>query len=299
MTYCVGINLSAGFVLASDSRTNAGVDYVTSFSKTHCFNPAPDRIFILLSAGNLATTQEVLNRIQRDVDMDESQSLLKVRYLFEAADYIGKVSLAVQREHGPALASSCVSAETTFILAGQIAGQDHGLFMIYPQGNCFAATSQTPYLQIGENKYGKPAVDRIASTSMSLEEAARLALVSLDATARSNISVGPPFEITIYPKNSLAVSRSLKLDASDPLLKAIQTSWNQGIQRAFAALPRFPWETPLPQQIPFPQQAQNVQPLQPTQQAQQSQSPQQSSASPLSIGANITYSNNPESNGNS
>jgi putative proteasome-type protease len=250
MTYCLGLVLDEGLVLASDSRTNAGVDYVTTFSKLHVFTPAPDRIFVLLSAGNLATTQEVLNRIRRDLDQPPAGThLLNARYLFEASEYVGKVSLSVQRDHGPALQQSGVSAETTLILGGQISGEPHGLFLIYPQGNYFAASPETPYLQIGENKYGKPALDRIAKLRLSLEDAARLCIVSLDATSRSNVTVGPPFEVAIYPKDSVTLSHRLKLDADSQLLKDLSQSWNRGICQAFESLPRFDWETapPAPQ----------------------------------------------------
>lgn len=248
MTYCLGLVLDEGLVLASDSRTNAGVDYVTTFSKLHVFTPAPDRIFVLLSAGNLATTQEVLNRIRRDLAQPPAAGthLLNARYLFEAAEYVGKVSLSVQRDHGPALQQSGVSAETTLILGGQISGEPHGLFLIYPQGNYFAASPETPYLQIGENKYGKPALDRIAKLRLSLEDAARLCIVSLDATSRSNVTVGPPFEVAIYPKDSMTLSHRLKLDADSQLLKDLSQSWNRGICQAFESLPRFEWETAAP-----------------------------------------------------
>jgi putative proteasome-type protease len=243
MTYCLGLVLDQGLVVASDSRTNAGVDYVTTFSKLHVFTPAPDRIFMLLSAGNLATTQEVLNRIRRDLKQPgEDANLLSARYLFEAAEYVGKVSLGVQRDHGPALQQSGVSAETTLILGGQIAGEAHGLFLIYPQGNYFAASPETPYLQIGENKYGKPALDRIATPKLSLDDGARLCVVSLDATSRSNVTVGPPFEVAVYPKDSLMLSHRLRLEADSHLLKQMSQSWNLGIRNAFDKLPRFDWE---------------------------------------------------------
>jgi len=245
MTYCLGLAVDAGLVLASDSRTNAGIDYVTSFSKLHVLTPAPDRLFVLLSAGNLATTQEVMNRVRRDLDQPPAGlSLISAQYLFEAADYVGRVSLGVQRDHGPALSESGVSAQTTLILGGQIAGQPPGLYMIYPQGNYFSASPETPYLQIGENKYGKPALDRIVRSDMSLEDAARLCLVSLDATSRSNVTVGPPFEIAIYPRDSLALSHRLKLDQESPLLASVSQSWNAGLRRAFENLPRFEWEAP-------------------------------------------------------
>jgi len=244
MTYCVGLLLDQGLVMASDSRTNAGIDYVTSFSKLHVLTPAADRLFVLLSAGNLATTQEVMNRIRRDLDQPPAGlSLVSASYLFEAADYVGRISLGVQRDHGPALSESGVSAQTTLILGGQIAGQPPGLYMVYPQGNYFAASAETPYLQIGENKYGKPALDRIARTDMTLEDAARLSLVSLDATSRSNVTVGPPFEIAIYPRDSLSLSHRLKLEQDSPLLASMSQSWNAGLRRAFDNLPRFDWES--------------------------------------------------------
>lgn len=243
MTYCLGLVVNAGLVLASDSRTNAGVDYVTCVSKLHVFQPAPDRLFVLLSAGNLASTQEVLNLIRRDLDQPPpGLNLNSASYLFEAADYVGRINLAVQRDRGPALAAHGVSAETTLILGGQIAGQPPGLFLIYPQGNYFGASPETPYLQIGENKYGKPALDRIARPELSLEDAARLCLVSLDGTSRSNVTVGPPFEVAIYPRDSLALSHRLKLPLDSPLLAELSQSWNAGLRRAFAQLPGFEWE---------------------------------------------------------
>lgn len=243
MTYCLGITVDEGLVLASDSRTNAGIDYVTTVSKLHVFTPAADRLFVLLSAGNLASTQEVLNLIRRDLDEPPpGLNLLSARYLFEAADYVGRVNLAVQRDRGPALAQSGVSAETTLILGGQIAGQPPGLLMIYPQGNYFAASRETPYLQIGETKYGKPALDRIARPWLSLDDAARLCLVSLDGTSRSNVTVGPPFEVAIYRRDSLRLGHHLKLRQDDPQLKQVAQSWNDGLRDAFGHLPRFDWE---------------------------------------------------------
>jgi putative proteasome-type protease len=253
MTYCVGLLLDRGLVLASDSRTNAGVDYISSYSKLHLFQPAPDRLFCLLAAGSLATTREVLDRIRQDLDFASNPrpspyrqapeaTLASVGYLFEAATYIGRLSLSVQNEHGPALRQSGVSAEATFILGGQIAGEAPGLYLIYPQGNAIAATPETPYLQIGESKFGKPVLDGLAHSAMSLDDAARLCLVSLESTARSNLTVAPPFELAIYPRDALALSHRLKLDESSPELQAIDRSWQESQRQAFAVLPRFVWE---------------------------------------------------------
>jgi putative proteasome-type protease len=243
MTYCLGLCLEDGLVLASDSRTNAGVDYVTTYSKMHVFTPAPDRLFALLAAGNLATTQEVINHLQRDLDHPAGvPNLANVRYLFEAAEYLGRLSLEVQQEHAAALASAGVSGETTLILGGQIAGQPHGLVLIYPQGNYIAASPETPYLQIGESKYGKPVLDRIVHHQLRLEEGARLALVSLDGTTRSNITVGPPFEVALYRKDQLVLSQRCKFAESDPYLVQVRDAWNAGLRAAFDSLPRFAWE---------------------------------------------------------
>lgn len=243
MTYCVGLCLNDGLVLASDSRTNAGVDYVTTYSKMHVFAPAPDRLFVILSAGNLATTQEVMNHIQRDLDYPTGASnLASVRYLFEAAEYVGRISLQVQQEHNAALASAGVSGETTLLIGGQIQGQPHGLMMIYPQGNYITASPETPYLQIGESKYGKPALDRIGRTDLTLEQGAQLALVSLDATTRSNITVGPPFEVAVYDRDSLTLRHRCKFDERNPYLMELRETWNEGIRAAFSRLPAFEWE---------------------------------------------------------
>jgi putative proteasome-type protease len=244
MTYCVGLSLEDGLVFASDSRTNAGVDYVTTYSKMHVFTPSPDRLFVVLSAGNLATTQEVVNHIQRDLDYPTGgPNLANVRYLFEAAEYVGGVSLAVQTEHGPALTQSGVSGETTLLIGGQIAGQPHGLMMIYPQGNYITSSPETPYLQIGESKYGMPALDRIVHPGLSLNQGARLALVSLDATTRSNITVGPPFELATYQKDSMSIGVRCRFDADDGYLISLRSAWNNGIEEAFRNLPKFSWET--------------------------------------------------------
>ena len=255
MTYCVGLCLDQGLVMASDSRTNAGVDYISSYSKLHVFQPAPDRFFILLAAGNLATTQEVLARIRRDLDRAlgadagggepaPAQTLLNVGYLFEAATYVGQVSLAVQNEHGPALRQVGAGVEATFILGGQIAGQPPGLYMIYPQGNWITATPETPYLQIGESKYGKPALDHIVHPGLSLDDGARVCLVSLVGTARSNLTVGPPYEVAICPRDLLTPSQRLKLEADSEELRALTRDWGERFREAFYGLPIFPWEQP-------------------------------------------------------
>jgi putative proteasome-type protease len=274
MTYCVGFLLESGLVFASDSRTNAGVDYISSYSKMHVFQPAPDRLFVLMAAGNLGTTQAVLNRIRRDLALDEaaeaaamvsavndgpggpppsaqprlpstadeSHDLLTARYLFEAADYVGRLSVAVQRAFSTPLKQAGASGEASFILGGQIAGQPHGLYLIYPQGNAIMATQETPFLQIGESKYGKPPLDYVGHSRLSLEDAARLCLVSQIVTRRSNLTVGPPFEIALVPTDELRVSRRLKLDKDHSQVTRSMEIWARNMQETLSKLPRFQWE---------------------------------------------------------
>ena len=270
MTYCVGFLLESGLVFVSDSRTNAGVDYISSYSKLHVFQPAPDRLFVLMAAGNLGTTQAVLNRIRRDLALDEAAAdaamlsafhegraaaanqpargsgerhdLLTARYLFEAADYVGRLSVSVQQAFSGPLQQAGASGEASFILGGQIAGQPHGLYLIYPQGNAIMATPETPFLQIGESKYGKPPLDYVGHSRLSLEDAARLCLVSQIVTRRSNLTVGPPFEIALVPTDELRVSRHLKLEKEHSQVTRSMEIWARNMQETLSKLPRFQWE---------------------------------------------------------
>jgi len=244
MTYCLAITLKDGIVFASDSRTNAGVDYVTTYSKMHTFKPGPDRFFVLLSAGSLATTQEVVSRIQVDIDEGVNQpNLATVKQLFEAAHYVGQMSRQVQDSHATALSQRGVSGDATFILGGQIQGHPHGIFMVYTEGNFISASEETPYLQIGESKYGKPILDRLISQTWSLEEAARCAIMSIDSTIQANVSVGPPIELTLYQRDSFTDTQHLCLKRNDPFYKAMRKGWHQGLSQAFNQLPRFAWES--------------------------------------------------------
>ncbi len=243
MTYCLAIRLEDGLVFGSDTRTSAGVDYVTSYRKLHVFAPAADRLFVVLSAGNLATTQEVLHWVTRDLDADDGRpSLANVKYLFEAAHYLGQVSRAVQDQYTPAMSRSGISGETSLILGGQITGKPHDIFLIYPQGNFVEASADTPYLQIGESKYGKPMLDRLSSHKLTLEDAARLALVSLDATIKSNVTVGAPVDLAVYKAGSLKLSSEMRLHADSPFYMAVKEKWQQGITDIFRSLPLFEGE---------------------------------------------------------
>jgi putative proteasome-type protease len=255
MTYCLGFLLNSGLVLASDSRTNAGVDYISAYSKMHVFQPAGDRLFVLLAAGNLGTTHAVVNRIERDIDRHQAADpiadtqaasgpadLLTARYLFEAADYIGRTSVEVQREFTPSALQAGASGSASFLLGGQIKGDEIGLHLIYPQGNSIMATVDTPYLQIGETKYGKPPLDYVGRADLCLEDAARLCLVSQIITQRANLTVGPPFEVVIIRRDELKVARRLKLHGDAPEINLSMKVWAESMMEGLNRLPRFSWE---------------------------------------------------------
>jgi putative proteasome-type protease len=243
MTYCLALKLREGLVFASDSRTTAGVDYISTYRKMHVFQPREDRLIVVLTSGSLATTQEVLDNLRRDLEtVDVAESLSTVSYVFEAARYVGKVLYTVVQQYSPALQSSGGDARATLIIGGQIAGQPPEIYMVYPEGNYVAATWETPFLQLGEFKYGKPILSRIAAPELSLEEAARLALISFDAAMKSNLSVGPPVELAIYPDGALRFSHQLTLSADSELLRTLCKGWNEKLTRAFRTLPKFEWE---------------------------------------------------------
>ncbi|MBM5816060.1 MAG: 20S proteasome subunit A/B [Cyanobacteria bacterium K_Offshore_surface_m2_239] len=248
MTYCIGYWLEKGLVLVSDSRTNAGVDYISTYSKMYTFQPAPDRLFVLLAAGSLATTQAVVNWIRRDHDRPADlefgpfKDLRHCDYLFEAAAYVGRVNVAARKENEEALRQSGVSSSASFLLAGQIGGEPHGMFLIYPEGNAIMATPEMPYLQIGESKYGKPPLDNIGHANLSLEDAARLCLISEVLTQRSNLSVGPPFELVVIPAGTHTIAHQVKIEGDDPLLASMIDTWSEAQREALYRLPHLPWE---------------------------------------------------------
>lgn len=241
MTYCVAIQVDAGLVLAADTRTSAAFDDIRTHTKLSTFEYPGERVFALLSAGNLATTQNVLARLTRDAnDPNAPTSLRTVVDLAQAADYIGHALVDAQAKANGA--ADGVSLEATLILAGQVAGGAAGLFLIYPQGNWIAASPETPYLQSGEMKYGKPILDRILRPDTTLEDAARCALVSMDATIRSNLSVGPPVDLVLMRKGDLRLTQRLRLTEDSPLYVRFRETWATELAAALRGLPRFEWE---------------------------------------------------------
>ncbi|MCG5500019.1 peptidase [Ectothiorhodospira lacustris] len=242
MTYCLAITLDDGLVFASDSRTNAGADQVSMYSKMHTFELEKERVFVLLTAGNLATSQAVLSRIKRDIEDEAEESLHSVRGLSDAAAYLGRINREEREKHDETLTKAGFSADASFILGGQIGRQTPEIYLVYPQGNFITTSSHTRFLQIGESKYGKPILDRIIARETPLGDAARCALVSIDSTMRSNVTVGPPIEMIVYERDALTFEHYLCLDADDEYLMDLKRAWDDNIRHAFQDLPRFDWE---------------------------------------------------------
>ena len=241
MTYCISINTEQGLVFCSDSRTNAGYDNISIYSKMHTFVWPKERTLILLSSGNLATTQAVVKRIWSDIESAEQVNLRTVPSMLMAADYIASISSSVQKQH---VERDTVSTnfEATFILGGQIGADRPETLLIYPQGNYIHESEEHPFLQIGEIKYGKPILDRIIKRNTPLAQAARCALVSMNSTTRSNLTVGPPIDLLIYEKGHLDFGQRMSLTENDPFAKQLAESWNQGLVQALGSLPHFHWE---------------------------------------------------------
>lgn len=238
MTYCVAVCVDQGIVFTSDSRTNAGIDQVSTYSKMHRFGIDGQRQCVILSAGNLATTQGVINRIKRDIKNNAPVNLLTVNDLSEAADYIGEISVFQQNKHS---GNSNVNLEASFIVGGQFLGKKHAIALVYPQGNHITSSSSTPYLQIGESKYGKPILDRILTPDISLETAALCTLVSMDSTIRSNLTVGPPVETMVYEADTLTINRYHKFEENSNFLRELNRCWDQRLREAFNSLPPLNW----------------------------------------------------------
>jgi putative proteasome-type protease len=248
MTYCIAASINEGLILVSDSRTNAGIDNVSNHSKMHAFATANDRIIVLLCAGNLATTQAVLEQLHRDKIKNALINLNNVECLSEAAAYLGHVSLEKQKQH-VGEGQSAFNPSASFILAGQIGAEPHSAYMIYAEGNSITSSANTPFLQIGESKYGKPILDRFLKLNTSIDEAARCCLVSMDSTIRSNASVGPPVEMLIYRKDSFSFNEYYCFDDDDNYLLQLRRSWEAKLREAVAALPGLNREAVKPMRV--------------------------------------------------
>jgi putative proteasome-type protease len=241
MTYCVGVMLDSGLVLASDSRTNAGVDQIANFRKMTVYERPGDRVIAMLSSGNLAVTQGVLALLDQRAQMNQ-QSVWNVTSLYEVACLLGETLREVHKRDGPHLMQHHIDASASFIVGGQIGGERHRLFNIYTEGNFIEATPDTPFFQNGEVKYGKPILDRMISSSTGLIEATKCVLVSFDSTIRSNISVGLPIDLLCYERDSLKVGLQRRLGDTDSYFGKVRDQWGAGLKRLFSELPDPHWE---------------------------------------------------------
>ncbi len=241
MTYCVAINLDGGLIFASDSRTNAGVDNIASFCKMRMFEQVGNRALVTLTSGNLAISQGTINHLMQNGRDDSKLNLWNCRSMYDAANLVGDSLREVQRRDGPYLMQKNIDASSWFLIGGQIAGEEPRMFMVYAEGNCIEASRDTPFFQIGETKYGKPILDRVISPSTGLLEAAKCVMVSFDSTMRSNISVGPPIDLCVIPRDELRVSLHRRFQEGDPYMQMVHREWGEGLKRAFAQLPSPEW----------------------------------------------------------
>jgi putative proteasome-type protease len=241
MTYCVGLRLDRGIVFAADTRTNAGVDNISQYRKLYSWREPGDRVLVLMSAGNLAVTQSVISILNEQIASEDGkgQTLKSVTSMYRAARLVGEAVREVRRADGPALEASKAGFAASFILGGQIGTEPPRLFQIYSEGNFIEATNDTPFLQIGEHKYGKPILDRVARAEMRLGEAAKLILLSFDSTLRSNLSVGMPIDLLIYERDTLDVRREKRIGQDDEYFRKLSTQWSEALRAAFAKIDEF------------------------------------------------------------
>lgn len=236
MTYCVGLLLDAGIVLLSDTRTNAGLDNIATFRKMFTFTAPGERVIAIMTAGSLSVTQTTIARLTEaaeDPDADERTSILKTPSMLKVAQLIGSTLSDVRAEIAEKMDRMKQSASATMIVAGQRKGGPMRLFLVYPEGNFIEATADTPYLQIGEHKYGKPILDRVITPATSLADAEKAVLLSMDSTLRSNLSVGMPLDLAVIEAESLEISRQRRIEAADEGFARMSRAWSDALRDAF------------------------------------------------------------------
>jgi len=242
MTYCCALRLDTGMIFASDSRTNAGVDHIATFTKMRVYEKKDDRVIVVLSSGNLAMTQGVTNILDRHQRAGEGeQTIWNVDSMYDAAALVGDALREMGRRDSPFLSQSNIEASASLLVGGQIKDEVPRLFHIYTQGNFIEATDDTPYFQLGESKYGKPILDRVVSMATPQKEAAKCVLISFDSTMKSNISVGLPIDLLWYPRDSLRVGLQTRIREGDPYFTMLRSRWGGGLRRVFSELPDPDW----------------------------------------------------------
>ncbi len=242
MTYCCALRLDSGMIFASDSRTNAGVDHIATFTKMRVYEKKDDRVIVALSSGNLALTQGAINILDRHHRLtDEQETIWNVDSMYDAAALVGDALREMHRRDAPFLTQANIESHSSLLVGGQIKGESPRLFHIYSQGNFIEATDDTPYFQLGESKYGKPILDRVISMATPQKEAAKCVLISFDSTMKSNISVGLPIDLLWYPRDSLRVGMQHRIREGDPYFTMLRSRWGGGLRRVFQELPDPDW----------------------------------------------------------
>jgi putative proteasome-type protease len=247
MTYCCGILVRDGLVMIADTRTNAGLDNISVFRKLHTFATPGERIMAIASSGNLSLSQAVLSILQEgftDEATGERETLFNAPTLFQAAQRIGRAIRAVHGTDELALESADVKFDIALLFGGQIKGERPRLFMIYSAGNFIECTIDTPYLQIGEHKYGKPVLDRAVTYDIDLYDALKIGLISVDSTMRSNLSVGMPIDLLIVRRNTCAAELSYRIEPGEPYFQDLRQRWSGALRAAHLAIPRPPYVNP-------------------------------------------------------
>jgi putative proteasome-type protease len=245
MTYCVALYLKDGLVMLSDTRTSAGVDNISTFSKMHIFQIPDERFLVMLTAGNLAVSQAVVNLLHEGIETGERlETLYTAPTLFRAAHLAGEAIRRIYRTDGEALKAQNVPFDVSILLGGQIRGQKQRLFEVYSAGNFIEATPDTPFLQIGEHKYGKPILDRAMDFDTDLYDGVKLVLVSMDSTLRSNLTVGLPIDLLVYRRDGLGAELRHRITEDDPYFAMIRTRWSEALRDAYRAMPRPDWAPP-------------------------------------------------------
>ena len=238
MTYCVGMKMNDGIVMVSDSRTNAGLDNVSTYKKMFTYSVG-DRSIIIVTSGNLSTSQHVFKTLENDIDSSKSTNLNLCKNFDEIAEYVGQISLNHSKTDGISINTHLGS---NFLIGGQISGQETSLLMVYPVGNYIHASEIKPFFQLGETKYGKPILDRLIRNETSLGDAARCALVSFDSTMKSDLTVCPPIDLVVYKKDSIQISLEEHLQFKTPFFSDLSSKWSEGLRNLFKELPKFDWE---------------------------------------------------------
>ena len=238
MTYCVGLKINRGLVFMSDTRTNAAVDSISTFRKMHVWEEPGERLIVLMSAGNLATTQAVVSLLDErsKAPAERSPSLLETPSMYQTAKLVGETLREVIGKSTPE-GQEADAFSASFMIGGQIRGTEPRLFMVYPEGNFIEASEDTPFFQIGETKYGKPILIRAYDPEMSFAETVKLLMVSFDSTVKSNLSVGLPLDVQIYEKDSLKRGMEKRIEAEDPYFQLVSKGWGEALKSAFSSIP--------------------------------------------------------------